>query len=222
MLTVYQLIQRINTEYPNNGFAYDSEITPNSEIDKAFFDYINSALNKIDSCIYFEDIYEFPTIEGQCLYDLPVGCELGNITEVTRSYSPNLAIRLRWARDSELFEGHRYYNGYGNTIGIFPTPMRNGEKITIFFKKTPMKVNTKDDAIEIKDRWIDLLVYAVIIDMASSGSNPDIEISNNYTLKYNNLLTQALRESMSNQPYYPKIKDNKRPPISVFRRGWRC
>lgn len=220
MITAYQLMQRINTEYPNNGFVYDAEITPNSKIHQGFIDYINSALLKMENIVLLDEIYEFPTIAGQSVYELPLNCELENIEEVTRMRGMT-SVRLRWARDSERIYGMRYFNGYGNTIGLYPVPTQDGDKITIFFKRTPRPVKTKDDPIEIQDKWIDLLVYSVVADMASGGSNPDTEIANNYIARYNALLQDAKIGKSTRQPYYPRTKDNKRPPLSVLRRGFR-
>ncbi len=220
MFTVYQLVQKINLEYPNNGFVYNPQVNYETDIDPNFIYYINSALDRIDKYIMLDEIYEFPTIKGQSIYELPLDCEMGNIGEVVRGVSPDTSIRLVWSRNAEPMFGHRYYNAYGNMIGIFPVPTCDNEKITIFYKKKPMKVNTKDDPIEIKDEWIDLLVYAVVADIASSGSNPDVELSNNYTLKYNNLLQLAMREKAEQYPYYPQTKDNMSPPVKFFRR-WR-
>lgn len=220
MLTAYQLIQRINTEYPNNGFAYDAEITHKSRIEQGFIDYINSALLRMEGEVLLDDIYEFPTIAGQSVYELPINCELGNIEEVTRLCGIT-SVRLRWARDSERMYGMRYFNGYGNTLGLFPVPTKDGDKITVFFKRTPRPVKTVNDPIEIQDKWIDLLVYSVVADMASGGSNPDTEIANNYIARYNALLQNAKISKSTRQPYYPMTKDNKRPPLSVLRRGFR-
>lgn len=220
MYTVYQLMQKINTEYPNNGLVYDAEITHETRVDQAFYDYINSALNRVDKYVMLDDIYEFPTIKFQDIYELPINCELQNIEEVTRRFGRHTALRLRWARDAERMDGARYFNGYGNTIGLWPVPLKDGETITIFFKRTPRPVKTIDDPIEINDKWIDLLVYSIIVDLASSGSNPDIELSNNYTLKYNNLMELARTEKYARQPFYSRTKDNKRPPLSLLRRGF--
>lgn len=219
MITAYQLIQRVNTEYPNNGFVYDAEVTHESRIHQGFIDYINSALLRMEGTVLLDEIYEFPTIADQSVYELPLNCELENIEEVTRLCGMT-SVRLRWARDSERMYGMRYFNGYGNTIGFYPVPTQDGDKITIFFKKTPRPVKTVDDPIEIQDKWIDLLVYSVVADMASGGSNPDTEIANNYIAKYNALLQDAKIAKSTRQPYYPRIKDNKRPPLSVLRRGF--
>lgn len=220
MITAYQLIQRVNTEYPNNGFIYDAEITHESRIHQGFIDYINSALLRMESIVLLDEIYEFPTIAGQSVYELPLNCKLENIEEVTRMCGMT-SVRLRWARDSERMFGMRYFNGYGNTIGLYPVPTQDGDKITIFFKRTPRPVKTVDDPIEIQDKWIDLLVYSVVADMASGGSNPDTEIANNYIARYNVLLQEAKIGKSTRQPYYPITKDNKRPPLSVLRRGFR-
>ena len=219
MVTAYQLISRINTEYPNNGFVYDAEVTHESRIHQGFIDYINSALLRMEGTVLLDEIYEFPTIAGQSVYELPLNCELENIEEVTRLCGMT-SVRLRWARDSERMYGMRYFNGYGNTIGLYPVPTQDGDKITIFFKRTPRPVRTVDDPIEIQDKWIDLLVYSVVADMASGGSNPDTEIANNYIAKYNALLQEAKIAKSTRQPYYPRIKDNKRPPLSILRRGF--
>lgn len=220
MYTVYQLVSKINTEYPNNGFVYDPDVKYDTKIDQGFIDYINSGLSRMNKSILLDDIYEFPTIAGQSIYELPLDCELGNIEEVTRTYGQT-PVRLVWARDSQMIYGDRYFNGYGNTIGIYPTPTQDGEKITLYFKKTPRPVKTMDDPVEIQDKWIDLLAYSIISDMASGGSNPDIEIANNYTLRYNTLLQEAQFGKARSQPFAPTIKDNRRPPLSVLRRGFR-
>lgn len=219
LITAYQLAQKVNNEYPNNGFIYKPDVDYQTDLQDGFINLINGALAKSSKHILNDDMYEFPTIEGQSLYDLPINCEQGNIIEVVRGYSSQVPIRCRWARDGEFMEGNRYFNGFGNTIGIFPTPIKDDEKITIFFKRTPRPVKTKDDPIDINPKWLDILVYSIVIEMASSGSNPDIEIANNYTLRYNALMQEATLDRYSNQPYYPKIKDNKRPPINFYRRG---
>lgn len=220
MLTMYQLLQRINTEYPNNGFTYSQEVKPDTEIDQAFIDFVNRALLRMDKAVLLDDIFEFPTIAGQCIYELPINCKIENITDITREIGAHTDVRLRWGSESEELTGYRYWNAYGNMIGINPVPTRDDEKVTIFFKRTPRAVATLDDPIEIDDRWVDLVTYSVVADIASSGSNPDIEIANNYTLKYNNLVEEATL--LRNQkPYYSKIKDNKRPPLSLMRRGGR-
>jgi len=220
MYTAYQLANRVNTEYPNNGFIYETSVEYNTGLQQGFVDYINSALNRANNIILLDDMHEFPTIAGQALYDLPANCEQRNIVEVIRGYDDNhLPIRCRWAREGELMDGNRYFDAHANMIGLYPVPPVDGQKVTIFFKKTPRPVKTKDDPIEVEDKFIDLLVYDIVSEMASSGSNPDIEISNNYTAKYNALLEKAKNERNSSNPFYPKTKDNKRPPLSHLRRG---
>ena len=221
MQTVYQILNRLNTEYPNNGFIYGGEVTPNPNVDQGVIDYMNSALLRLDKVALLDELYEFPTIAGQTMYELPLDCEMANIMEVSREHG-DIPIRCRWAREGELMYGNRYFNAYGNMIGLFPIPSRDGEKITIAYKHTPRPVKTLDDPVEIADKYIDLLVYSMVADIAASGSNPDIELSNNYTARHNAILQNALLEKMTGEPYYPRTKDNKRPWLGVLRRGWRC
>ena len=221
MFTVYQLMQKINTEYPNNGFVYDDTVEYDTQVEQAFIDYINSALARLGRDVLLDDVYQFETAPGQLLYELPINCEMRNILEVTVQAGQHLIRRLKWTDDSEHLQVPSYFNGYGHTIGI-ASGLPGRRIINIYYKRTPRPVKTKDDPIEMQDRWIDILTYSVIVDMASGGSNPDIELSNNYTLKLNNLLQQEAVERYKDKAYYPRIKDNKRPPISFYRRGYRC
>lgn len=221
MMTAYQVLRRFNTEYPNNGFIYDPEVTSETQVDPAIIDYANSALMRLDKVALLDELYEIPTIAGQNMYELPLDCELSNVVEVSRQYG-NCAVRCRYARDGELMTGNRYFNAYGNMMGIYPTPTRDGDKITVVYKHTPRPVKTLDDPVEVADKWIDLLVFSMVADVTAGGNNPDIELSNNYRDRHNALLQHALLERTTGQPYYPKVKDNKRPFIGYLRRGWRC
>lgn len=221
MMTAYQVLRRFNTEYPNNGFIYDPEVTSETQVDSAIIDYLNSALMRLDKVALLDELYEIPTIAGQNMYELPLDCEMSNIVEVSRQYGAT-AIRCRYARDGELMYGNRYFNAYGNMLGIYPTPPRDGDKITVVYKHTPRPVKTLDDPVEVADKWIDLLVFSMVADVTAGGNNPDIELSNNYRDRHNALLQNALLERSTGQPYYPRTKDNKRPYLGYLRRGWRC
>lgn len=221
MQTVFQILKRFNQEYPNNGFIYDPEVTSETQVDSAIIDYLNSALMRLDKVALLDELYEIPTIAGQNMYELPLDCELSNVVEVSRQYG-GTAVRCRYARDGELMYGNRYFNAYGNMMGIYPTPTKDGDKITVVYKHTPRPVKTLDDPVEVADKWIDLLVFSMVADVTAGGNNPDIELSNNYRDRHNALLQNALLERTTGQPYYPRVKDNKRPFIGYLRRGWRC
>lgn len=221
MITAYQVLRRFNTEYPNNGFIYDPEVTSDTQVDSAIIDYLNSALMRLDKVALLDELYEIPTIAGQDVYELPLDCKMSNIMEVSRQYG-KIAVRCRYAKDAEpMYGGNRYFNAYGNMIGFYPKPTRDGDKITIAYKHTPRPVQTLDDPVEIADEWIDLLVFSMVAEVTAGGNNPDIELSNNYRDRHNALLQHALLERTTGQPYYPRTKDNKRPFIGYFRRGMR-
>ena len=135
--------------------------------------------------------------------------------------------RLTWARDAEVCTtGDRYYNAYDNKrIGIFPTPKSNFETITIYYKKKPKEVLYMDDEIEVKDKFMDLLKYAICMKLAMSGSNPDIDLYNVFAQQYNTILMEAKRDKDSDQTFYNNVKDNMRSNNYYRRRqlsgGWR-
>lgn len=130
--------------------------------------------------------------------------------------------RLVWARDAEELTGDRYYNAWDNKrIGIYPTPRTNKEYITIYYKKKPQEMLYMDDDLQVKDKFIPILKYAVCMKLAMSGSNPDIDMYNVFAQQYNNLLLEAKRDKDSDQPYYQHIKDNMRPADFYRRRPWR-
>ena len=129
-------------------------------------------------------------------------------------------VRLVWARDAEELTGDRYYNAWDNKrIGIYPTPRTNHDFITIYYKKKPHEMLYMDDDLQVKDKFIPILKYAVCMKLAMSGSNPDIDMYNVFAQQYNNLLLEARRDKDADQPYYQHVKDNMRPR-DYFRR--RC
>ena len=291
MYQVYKLVRMINATYPNNGFIYDVDVTPETELSEDLADVINEALHESYKEVELDEIYTFPTIAGQAEYSLPDDCDMSQIQEVTRSFNiaspfrsgiksieeivegenPNpendevilpfsaeeqvdyyagglypaehykklpegvgthyynqiprfnphigTAKRLVFARDAECLTGDRYYNAWeGKRIGISPTPMRDGEIISIYYKKKPHDVRTMDDDIEIKDKFISILKYNVCAKLAMMGNNPDIDMYNIFTRQYNDLLLEARREKDADLPYYPHTKDNARPSSFLRRR----
>lgn len=128
------------------------------------------------------------------------------------------AHRLEYARDAEQLTGDRYFNAYnGERIGIHPMPRTNHEIVTIYYKKVPHEVLTMGDDIEIEDKFLPVITYAVCMKIAISGSVPDIDMYNVFARQYNELIVEAKREKDSDQPFYKHVKDNERS-TTYFRR----
>lgn len=139
-----------------------------------------------------------------------------------RFWGRRYSRRLVWARDAEELTGDRYFNAWNfKRIGIYPTPLNNFETITIYYKKLPKEIVYMDDEIQIKDEFMPALKYRILMELAKSGSNPDIDMYNVFALEFNNLITEAKREKDADQPYYHHIKDNMRPSDFYRRRPWR-
>lgn len=139
-----------------------------------------------------------------------------------RCWNNRYTRRLVWARDAEVLTGDRYFNAWDyKRIGIAPTPMSNHEIITIYYKKKPKDIIYMTDEIEIKDEYMPILRYRVCMELAKSGSTPDIDMYNIFALEFNKLLDEAKREKDADQPYYQHTKDNMRPSNYYRRRPWR-
>lgn len=132
------------------------------------------------------------------------------------------SIRMVFARDTEQLTGYRYFNTWNNKrIGISPTPTNPFELVTIYYKKRPKQITYMDDEIQIKDEYMPVLKYRVLMALANSGSHPDIDLYNTFALEYNNLLAKVKREKDADKPYYDHVKDNDRPS-TYYRRGPRA
>lgn len=137
-------------------------------------------------------------------------------------YNKGITRRLVWARDAEELTGDRYFNAWGtDRIGIYPTPTNNEEIITIYYKKKPADILYMSDDIQLKDKFMPILKYAVCMKLAMLGSNPDINMYNVFANKYDELVLEAKREKDSDMPYYQHVKDNDRPSAFLRRRSSR-
>lgn len=139
-----------------------------------------------------------------------------------RYWGRRYARRLVWARDAEELTGDRYFNAWNyKRIGIHPTPLNNREIITIYYKKLPKEIMYMDDEVQVKDEFIPVLKYRILMELAKSGSNPDIDMYNIFAREFDLLITEAKKEKDADQPFYKHVKDNARPSTYYRRRPWR-
>ena len=92
-------------------------------------------------------------------------------------------------------------------------PDTAGWKVRLIFRKRPaLMVSTSTSAKpDLKEDWHRIFVFGAISELASMGSNPDVAISNNFTLKYNELMNDILLAKYNDKPYpRTKIKDWRR------------
>jgi len=122
-----------------------------------------------------------------------------------------------YLRAEQKLSGSNWYihvsDGGARGIGLYPVPTDSTSHIRLIYKKRPTMFTllnvTAEPEIEVD--WQMLLVYGAITEIAGSGSSPDISIVNNYTYKYNALLTEAKSALNGRDVAYGKTRDVYRP-----------
>ncbi len=190
---------------------------PHEYIDDTLFIWINETMKKIYKDLAIQDEYSFTTRANNELYTLPIDCSIDMIDSVTISdKARDQANPYNWGTFSALksylpddnMTKPGYYDGRDGAIGIYPVP-KDVRKVDIYYRKKPKMVTKREDYIELDDNFIDLVKYNVMSIIAMSGHNPDTELSNQYTLLYNNLVVRANENKNEQQQRYPLIRDVK-------------
>lgn len=187
---------------------------PHSYDESSLFLWINETMKQIYKDLAIQSQYSFTTRNGQEQYVLPEDCSIDMINSVTISEKARDQNNpYDWGNFKEIIsylpndkmDSSGYYDGREGTIGIFPTPT-DTRKVDIYYMKKPQMVTSEDDYIELDDNYIDLVKYNLMTIIALSGHNPDIELANEYTLLYNNLVQKANENKNEQQQRYPIIR----------------
>ena len=187
---------------------------PHSYDESSLFLWINETMKQIYKDLAIQSQYSFTTRNGQEQYVLPEDCSIDMINSVTISEKARKQNNpYDWGNFKEIIsylpndkmDSPGYYDGREGTIGIFPTPT-DTRKVDIYYMKKPQMVTSEDDYIELDDNYIDLVKYNLMTIIALSGHNPDIELANEYTLLYNNLVQKANENKNEQQQRYPTIR----------------
>lgn len=206
--TVKQVLDDIQVRLPHE-YSQDT-----------LFLWINETMKKIYKDLAIQSQYSFTTRNGQELYSLPEDCSIDMISYVTKSnkarnqdnpYDWGGFKQLKSYLPEENMIEEGYYDGREGLLGLYPCPS-DVRKIDVYYWKKPKMVTKETDYIELNDNYIDLVKYNVMSIIAMSGHNPDIELTNEYILLYNNLVQQANEAKNEQEQRYPLIRNvtNKR------------
>lgn len=94
---------------------------------------------------------------------------------------------------------HGWYRVDSETIGIYPTLTITGKAMRILHLPLPTALSSTamTASPDLYYMWHMLLVYAVIREIAMSGSNPDTVVANNYAMMYNSELAKAKQDNVT-------------------------
>lgn len=203
-MTLQQILTKISLYYPHSY--------TNAEV----VSILNDALLEIYKDCSIKGEHNFATVKDQKLYSIPSGMEMGNIiyfgithdlTITDKSYF----IPYFYEPDpyNNLNGGYKFYDGLNNKFGVYPIPTSNEWTGRVIYNKRPATLS-ESTLTAVPDIITDahlLLVYKAIMELAGAGNNPDIEIVNIYTIKYNDLYKQIKALKYNNEPNYTVTRD---------------
>ena len=204
MSTTGQLLDKVKLYYPPASNFTDAQIV----------DVMNDVQREIFRELQEEAMYEFQTIAHQALYSMPSNMAIEfikyvGVTSDTTITDSSCFQEYTYARPDEEMRYHKYFNGYNNLIGLYPVPSTTGYNVKIIYEERPtlLSENILAASPDLSEDWHRILVYGAIMELAGAGANPDIEIVNNYTIKYNQMMMDMSAPKYDGEPKYPKIKD---------------
>lgn len=212
MGTVQQLLNDVRVRLPSSTATFT---------DGVVIGWFNDTQNEIFRYMASTEIYEFDTIAGQALYNLPSDCPFDMLKSVQVSNSTTIDgtetyTTYKYAGPDDELSGSQYYDALGQ-IGIYPTPTSDGAgynvKITYEASPTQLSTNTLSTVPSINTEYQDILKWRVLKDMAGSGNNPDTALVAYYQGLYNELYRRIKTD-------YYKRKHRKPRETWNYKAGW--
>jgi len=201
-MTLSEILDMIDLLYNNNFSDNEKTIILNQQLRMIFRDLQN------------EEFYEFTTIADQCFYamasDMSIDfIEYVGLTTDTTVTSNSSFTEYSFAEMSDVLSGYKYFDGLSGNIGLYPVPSTTGYNVRIRYKERPVLLDSTNQSVtpNIKEDYHMALVYATISEIASAGSNPDIDIANNYTNKFNAILRELKQNRYELLPKYSATKN---------------
>lgn len=205
MATVQELLEDIDIRIPN-AFTVKQKITWMNQAMRILFKYMNDTA-----------VTTFTTVENQSTYLLPTDCLLDQILiiEITSdSVVTNQSVFVKYYFSGLLddLSGNKYYDALNGNFGLNPIPDTTGYNGRIYFRKNPIYLSESNlSAVpEVNPDYQIALEYYVLSVIAKSGHNPDVELANNYTMEFNNIISLMFKDKMEKQVKNPiKKRENK-------------
>ena len=188
--------------------------------DDGLITFLNQELRTVYRHMQIEKRYEVATETDKPLYSLPSDVYPEDITYVGITSDATAALD-----DDTMFTAYHYVPANGNfksrcwyiridtdgvrSMGLYPAPSNATSTIRIRYYARPADFagTAMTTELDINPDWQMVLVYGVCAEVAGIGSAPDIEQSQNFTMRYNVLLNECKQASKERDVYYPVTTD---------------
>lgn len=169
MLTVGEILEKVDTKYPN-AHSFKQKISMINELQKNLF----RTIYRVKSATVFD------IIAGVYLYQLDF-----HHSKIISAIVDGKHIDYEDINDEK--SGTPFLYTFGNALGIYPTPQRDvSSGLFIHHYLEPKKLTNESDIPEFDPDFHMMLVYGVCIELAEDSN--DVDMVNNFTSKYNGLL----------------------------------
>jgi hypothetical protein len=184
-----EILDEIAEKYPH-GLSNDSVIRKINSIQSVLF----------RTTFRINTLWQDDIMEGIFAYPLP--CARTNVIDVLVNDTEYLYQDVKTGANIPF-----YYFTDGDELGLYPTPDKDSiGGLMIFYNREPKELHAGDLGLEPElDRDFHmLLVYGALVQIAENFN--DVNMVNNYTAKYNGLITE-FNKTNDETPDYPIIED---------------
>jgi len=191
MPTIGEILTDVDNRLPNQ-FTSAIKVGWANDIIRQIFKYMNKS-----------KVYVFTTVKDQPTYALPsdgtidlvYALKVANTTPTTTSTQ---FITYDYAGLEQNLTGNQYYDGLSNNVGLFPTPTASSYEVRIFYKVRPTTLSESSLTVvpNINEDYHDIIKFYILMTIAKSGHNPDVQLANNYQLDYDECMARMFKDEM--------------------------
>lgn len=177
--TIGSIIDLINEVYPN-GLNSSTLLTIINRESKKLYPYLtNSTINTTNITTTSDSGYPLPSTDVH--FDMLESVYVGDTT----ADSSTIYQEYTYAPSSNDLTGYKYYNAFGNNVGLFPEPTTSDLPIVLKYREPPVLVTSTSDSstfLNFNDDLTQVLMDNVLSRIAKSGRFPRVTLANNYAI----------------------------------------
>lgn len=217
-----QLTYSTHTSPTYHSLLSEVDMTlPNAVASSDKIAWMNDSVKRVWPWVSSTKWYQTTTVADQAIYPMSTDMRFEGIKRVFISDSTARSTteeytELELAHEDDTLSGFQYYKA-GHGIGIYPVPSTldyDNRALNIAYEPIPANYSSTADTttvLPLHPHYGNLIVFDVCSRVAKAGNNPDVDLANNYTMEYRELLRDAKRD------YYNRHKKKR---TWSYKEGW--